>query len=298
MECKGCCLGLASKISNSEVLEIFRSHGVIPRLVKCPACGTTCTKESQSPSFLCGGTCHDGCLCSFKVGEARGTWAEKCVVRPKDNLRFLRLFMWKENPQRIATRALRLRSALAANLLMYCLEVCEYWLGEQERIGGCSKIVEIGEVKCSRRTLRRGRLVRGMCVFGALERQSRKLVLVPLERRNRQTLLDVIKEYIHPESTIYSKKQYMCGALQEEGYRHIVVNDLSEFATASEVHTDNIDKALVSVKSWILRSGNNVDLYPKYLARYLFNRKYPERKRFHRFLKVVAQMYPHPNITA
>ena len=51
----------------------------------------------------------------------------------------------------------------------------------------------------------------------------------------------------------------------------------------------------IDAKAWVLRSGNKVPMYSKYLARFLFNRVHSKDKTIHHFLKSAGELYPHPN---
>lgn len=65
-------------------------------------------------------------------------------------------------------------------------------------LGGEGKVVEIDEAKFGQRKYNKGRAVDGQWVFGGIERVSRKIFLVPVEKRDSTTLLKCIKEYIKP----------------------------------------------------------------------------------------------------
>ncbi|XP_015377233.1 PREDICTED: uncharacterized protein LOC107171498 [Diuraphis noxia] len=86
------------------------------------------------------------------------------------------------------------------------------------KIGGVDKIVEIDESKFGKRKYHRGHRVEGQWLFGGVERGSRKCFLIPVEFRDKNTLLAIIKEWILPGTTIISDcwKSYDC--LKDEGY--------------------------------------------------------------------------------
>ena len=72
--------------------------------------------------------------------------------------------------------------------------------------------VEIDESKFGRRKYHRGRMVEGHWVFGGTERITGNSFLVEVDRRDAQTLLPIIKNYIRPGSIIYSDewRAYTC----------------------------------------------------------------------------------------
>ena len=59
-------------------------------------------------------------------------------------------------------------------------------------IGGPGSIVEIDESKFGKRKYHRGHRVEGQWVFGGYERETGKSFLVPVERRDAETLLPII----------------------------------------------------------------------------------------------------------
>ena len=71
-------------------------------------------------------------------------------------------------------------------------------------VGGVNKIVEIDESKFGKRKYHRGHRVEGQWVFGGVERDSGRCFLIPVEKRDKETLLNIIKEWIAPGTTIIS----------------------------------------------------------------------------------------------
>ena len=178
----------------------------------------------------------------------------------------------------------------------YCYEVCEFWLGEQQQIGGPGKTVEIDESKFGKSKYNRGRDIIGKWVFGLHERETKKLLLFPVQQRNSATLLPLVQQHVLPGTTIYSDQWRAYEKLGKLGYVHQTVNHSEEFVTETGVHTQGIERSWRDAKSWVLRSGNKEELYHKYLARYLFARAFPvKQESFHTFLKYAAMLYKHPN---
>jgi len=70
--------------------------------------------------------------------------------------------------------------------------------------------VEIDESKFGRRKYHRGHRVEGQWVFGGVERETGKCFLIPVERRDKETLLAAIKNWILPETLIISDCWKVC----------------------------------------------------------------------------------------
>jgi len=101
---------------------------------------------------------------------------------------------------------------------LFCREICVYWLEKcSEVLGGPGVVVEIDEAKFGKRKFNTGRLIDGTWVFGGFELGSKKCFLVPVVSRGSDVLLDVIKKWIRPGTTIISDcwKAYDC--LASEG---------------------------------------------------------------------------------
>lgn len=103
------------------------------------------------------------------------------------------------------TVQLEISKPTAVDWASFCREVVEVcYLKNPKKIGGEGKVVEIDESKFGRRKYHRGHRVEGQWVFGGIERQSGNCFLVPVEKRDSETLLTVIKDWILPGTTIIS----------------------------------------------------------------------------------------------
>jgi transposase-like protein len=78
-------------------------------------------------------------------------------------------------------------------------------------------------------------------VFGMLERGTRNSVLQLVERRDRQTVLPIIKAHVEEGSTIYSDQWAAYFTLKDEGYTHLTVNHSEEFMSAEGCCTNGIE---------------------------------------------------------
>ncbi|KCZ78209.1 hypothetical protein H311_00765 [Anncaliia algerae PRA109] len=121
------------------------------------------------------------------------------------------------------------------------------------KLGGENIIVEIDESKFGKRKFNRGHYVEGVWVFGIVERTpQRKILLFPVEKRDRATLFDLINKYIKKQSIIYSDGWRAYNTLHLEGYYHYVVNHSIAFVNPLDgVHTNTIEGNCSSVKASI-----------------------------------------------
>ena len=99
----------------------------------------------------------------------------------------------------------------------FCCEV-------YERLRGEGKIVQIDESKFGKRKYHRGHHVEGQWVFGGIEQDSMKCFLVAVERRDEETLLPIIQQWIEPGIIIVSDCWKAYCNLEKHGYVHRTVN--------------------------------------------------------------------------
>ena len=89
----------------------------------------------------------------------------------------------------------------------FCREVCfEICIRNGSKIGGYDVIVEIDESKIGKRKYHRGKLVEGQWVFGGCEKDDSQnyCFIVPVEKREKDTLLALIQNWVRPGSIIMS----------------------------------------------------------------------------------------------
>lgn len=304
MACEGCETKFFPLIQNffnqdERALEEFQRHSVLPLALVCPTCGSKCQFRPSNRTFFCKKINRDSGgrrkVCKFSVTERKGTLLDKAHVKPSDLLLFISLFLSKARTQRDAEDWLGWASDTCVNWSSICYEVCEFWLSEQSCIGGPGKIVEVNESKFRKSKSDKSQDIEGKWVFGLLERDTKKLLLFPIEKRNSATLLPIVLQHVVSGTTIYSDKGCGYARLPQLGYDHHTVNRSDHLATADGIHTQSIKRSWREAKSWVLRSGNKVHMYPKYLARYLFARAYPKEQRLHQFLRFAGLLCKHPN---
>ncbi|XP_036420393.1 uncharacterized protein LOC118803949 isoform X2 [Colossoma macropomum] len=99
-------------------------------------------------------------------------------------------------------------------------------------------------------------------VFGILESRgdSRRPVLRLVKRRNKQTLLPIIKQHVRPQSVIISDEWRAYSTLSQVGYVHHTVNHSVNFVDlVTGNHTQHIERAWNTYKHevWRLRGNRN-----------------------------------------
>ncbi|XP_039655589.1 uncharacterized protein LOC120558600 [Perca fluviatilis] len=151
-------------------------------------------------------------------------------------------------------------SRMAKKLRHICLKsMRKHRKQKGQRIGGVDVLIHIDESKfCHKRKYARGRFGntwrRKTWVFGMLEIRgnSRRPVLRLVKRRNKATLVPIIKKHIKPQSTVVSDEWRAYSSLSQEGYRHVKVNHSQNYVDpATGLHTQNIERAWQTYKKEI-----------------------------------------------
>ena len=77
-----------------------------------------------------------------------------------------------------------------------------YVLETRNKIGGENRTVEIDESVFSKRKYNKGRMAMQKWVVGGIERESRKMFLIHMEKRDAKALTKVIKENVEKKTKI------------------------------------------------------------------------------------------------
>ncbi len=107
-----------------------------------------------------------------------------------------------------------------------------------KQIGRPGMTVEIDESKFGKTKFNRGRYIEGQWVFCGICR-----------RRDKDTLLPIIRAQILPGTCMMSDMRKACDCLKDEGYTHLTVNHSLNFVDLDTgAHTQRIENAWWGVK--------------------------------------------------
>lgn len=109
-------------------------------------------------------------------------------------------------------------------------------------LGESMGTIEIDEsLYGKKRKYNRGSGKQDTWVFGMIEKGTRKVIFRVVEKRNRATLVPIIKENIVQGSTIHSDCWAAYNSLADEGFVHRTVNHSEEFKSAEGTCTNEIE---------------------------------------------------------
>ena len=269
---------------------------LIPKKVKSPCCKRILKKpyiiEKKDRSFqeiryqcnkrLCRGKAKRNSI-SFR----KYTWFEGARVSLQKSLFLTYCFVYQMSyKDTIRETSIEIRHILeqgekqvftssetVSDYKRYCRDVCINVLldSTSQQIGGPGLTVEIDESKFGKMKYHRGRKVDGQWVFGAICRETKEFFLVPVVKRNKETLLPIILERIRHGSTIISDcwSAYQC--LSCEDYNHLTVNHTYNFVDPETLaHTQNIESLWWQVKRQLPETYTRHDQLYLHLCEYMW----------------------------
>ena len=134
----------------------------------------------------------------------------------------------------------------------------------------------------------------GQWVFGGICRETRQFFMVPVPDHTSDTLLNIIKDYIEPGTTIisYYWKSYDC--LGSEGYTHVKVNHkLNIVDPKTGARTNRIERHWHDTKNLVPKYSRIKAHFVGYLAVAYFKLHFPDiNSCLHFSLKAAAQLCP------
>lgn len=146
-------------------------------------------------------------------------------------------------------------------------------------IGGPGIIVEVDESKFGRRKYHRGKHIEGAWVIGGIERtQEAKFFAKVVERRDSETIVDVLSRHILPGTIIHSDcwRGYV-GIDSELDVVHKCVNHSIGFVDAATgVHTNTIEAKWASLKRRITLRGRVKEMLDGYLFEQVWRNKHKD----------------------
>ena len=155
----------------------------------------------------------------------------------------------------------------------YCCDICYNIIVEtsSDQIGGPNCTVEIDKSKFGKTKYHKGRYIKGQWVFGGICHQTREFFLVPVERRDKDTLIPIITERIMSDCW----KSYDC--LNTMDFEHLTVNHSYNFVDPNtEAHTQNIENLWWQIKRQLPETYTRHDQLYLHLSEYIWRKSKKE----------------------
>ncbi|XP_069670778.1 uncharacterized protein [Periplaneta americana] len=322
MACAGCDMKLmdfGGILRNTvEWKDFLVSHGIYRQSVLCPNCG-----DIRHLVIGKDDGCYYRCFkrhgklqrCNFQRSARLGSFVGGSNLSVQQILKFCGLWCLLPNPRhRVLREETSITAKTATDWSSFCREVCLGWVYDNRRqIGGPGNVVEIHQSKFGPQKCNRDKRIEGQWVFWGVERgNAGNFFLVPVHNRNAETLVEIIRQWILPGTTIVSDCWRAYNALRNEGFQHLLVDhslEIVDTAASGEIHIEenftrpagqtlpihaqDIERKLRSVKKSMPVFGAKQYL-EGYFAEYIFKSNFPRSRLLCEFFKRAALMYPPP----
>lgn len=291
---------------NREVVKFCQDRKLIPEEVFCKICSSPMylgESNSKLDQFIwrCSGRVA---LEKRKARKCRQTESIRTnTIFAKSHLPIskilLIIYFWVDNLeiQKISKYINVSKKTVGQWCLAFREVLYEYFSINPKPIGGPGSIIEIDESKFGKRKYNRGHTVEGQWVFGGIDKGTGDVFLVPVEKRDRETLVPLIKTWIRPNSTIISDCWKAYDIIGQEGYEHLTVNHSLHFKDpATGAHTNTIESTWRHVKHNLPEYHRQNKFMAGYLAKYMFLKKckIQEADEFGSFCKIIVETF-NPN---
>ena len=131
----------------------------------------------------------------------------------------------------------------------------------------------------------------GQWVVGGIESDSRKSFLIPVDKRDEQTLLPIIKKWIKPGTTIISDCWKAYTNLEKYGYTHKTLNHSEEFVNKDGDSTNKIEGHWRHPKVKILLLCVRKHHFSPYLSEFMWRYRSRDNDLFEMFVGDVKKIY-------
>jgi ISXO2-like transposase domain len=196
----------------------------------------------------------------------------------KKQLKILRLWCSNVRTKEIADLLEINRKSVGAFLKKCGLRLTQTFHNNFDKIGGPGITIELDESKFGKNKYHKGHKVKGAWIFGMVERtKERRIVLVPVDFRDKKTLEDILLTYVHKESIVISDCWKAYNELKNNFAQHLTVNHKKNFKDPiTGVHTNTIEGNWSGIKQQTPINFRTKEKVQLYLIRFMMRRNYNE----------------------
>jgi len=167
----------------------------------------------------------------------------------------------------------------------------------EKMLGGAGQVVEIDESLMIKRKYHRGgvRQQHREWVFGMYDRTTKRGWIKFVPRRDEETLLPIIKEFVLPGTTIHSDGWGAYNNLGNNGYEHRrVIHEENFVDPQTGVHTQGVEAYWSRAKHKIKAVyGSRLSLVPSYIDEFLWRERFGKNSNesFYSILQHISEHY-------
>jgi len=295
-------------------LDNMMEKGLIASSCMCPECGSAMKIQASQRSldgfsWECGGYTlvrrpkqkPKRVRCRKSVTVRRNSFFSQAHL----SFRQILIFSWwycRNLPLTEGGLAAKFSLTSVTDWTSFCNEVIlNYVYHSNTAIGGPGKEVEIDESLFGKRKNHVGRVVEGQWVFGGVERGTGRCFLVPVAKRDRETLFNHLREFVLPGTHVFSDCWRAYATIFPElGLRHSTVNHSENFINpATGAHTQTIESLWGRAKKSLPAGRRQSKHFTTALAKFKFFNKIKRNRGdpFAAFLEAVKVVYD-PGVAA
>ena len=281
---------------HSRTLTFLREKGLLKRGKFCNDCGIWAT-HLKDTSRKNDKFCWRCCRCRKKWSIREGSFFESSKL-PLNVLLSVIYFFILDVPQK--TILTLLQGTISEKSLIdwanFCRDIfSRNLLRFPVLLGQNGDIVEIDEAKFgTKRKYNRGRFRgEGQWIFGAIGRDSKKVLIFTVENRQRDTIQPIIQRHIIPGATIYSDCYVVYDNLAAIGYHHQSVNHTETFVNPVDgTHTNSIEGFWAHAKNHFKRMyGTKSEMFASHLDEIMYRWNNKHRDLFAAFIEDISIEY-------
>jgi transposase-like protein len=253
-------------------MKYLDERGIFYKVLDCMHCGKAMRRVFEDGVFRCSTkTCKQG-----RVSIRKHTFFAKNNLSPKRILRLAHLWLSGATHSTAVILTGHSSTTVCAFYEYFRQLVAQSLQEEDQVIGGSDVIIEIDETKLGKRKFNRGHRVEGVWVVVGVERGANgKVFVVPVERRDSETLIQIIAAHVAPGSIINTDRwKGYSGLSTELGLRHITVNHSETFRDPITGACTNTVEGINSALKRKIPVRNRVkDGITGHIAEYIWRRK-------------------------
>ncbi|CEF61523.1 Transposase, ISXO2-like domain-containing protein [Strongyloides ratti] len=257
--------------NEAKAVEYLQKHGLIPETKEC--------KNGHQMKLSVGTVIRWRCYlkdCRKQVGVRVGTWFQGTKMPLKTAIRFIYHWANEESSGERMKRELDLDPGTTVDWNSLLREVCLFMEKKDENmIGGKGYTVEVDETLLARRKNHAGRMLGQQWCFEGVCRETKECFVEPVADRTSETLMEVLKRRVHPETLIISDMWRGYSQVGASGYEHLKVNHKYNFVDPlTNAHTQNIERVWRSVKERSKKhNGTHRSMLDGYMHEFSWRRK-------------------------
>lgn len=239
-DCKMKIEALFEIINDEDMLLAFMQiHNIIQNDLICEKCKICAKllKRGKGYFFRCS-----------KCGKVKSALVSKNSLFFRSKLDYSEIiqiiyFFINDIPLSKASRMIDVNYTSIRKIYSKCMIICcQENKINKKKIGGEGLSIEIDESVFSKRKYNKGRVTKQKWVLGGIVRENKEIFLVPIEKRDSETLTKVIQENVKPKTKIITDRWKGYNNITKKDYQHLTVNHSVNFVDpTTKEHTNTIE---------------------------------------------------------